>query len=62
MAHQTIVQLLPADMKARLDAGVCIDCGQPFTAANVHTDAGWRETKLSQMCEDCFDALFADEE
>lgn len=37
-------------------AGCCVKCKQPFSDANVHTSAGWRETKLSLMCEDCWDA------
>jgi hypothetical protein len=62
MPNPTLVQLLPEEMKQRLAAGVCIDCGHPFTDANVHSDAGWREVKLSNICEDCFDALFAEDE
>lgn len=50
-----------AELKRRIDSALCIDCGQPFTDANVHTDEGWRETKISGMCEDCFDALFAED-
>ncbi|MCS6455975.1 hypothetical protein NX868_10415 [Burkholderia thailandensis] len=53
---------LPEEMKVRLDSGVCISCGQPFTAANVFTDAGRREVRISQTCEKCFDALFEDED
>lgn len=36
----------------------CIECGEPFTEANVHTRDGVLETQISGMCEDCFDALF----
>jgi hypothetical protein len=52
--------LLPEEMKVRLDAGVCISCGQPFTSDNVFTDAGRREVLISHTCEKCFDALFDD--
>lgn len=41
---------------------LCGSCRQPFTDANVHTAAGWAETKISGLCEDCFDAVFADME
>ena len=34
----------------------CISCKKPFTSENVYSQAGWRETKISQMCEKCFDA------
>lgn len=40
----------------------CVDCNAPFSLANVHSPAGWRETQISGMCETCFDALFADDE
>jgi len=33
----------------------CVSCKEPFTKENVHTEAGWREVHISQMCEDCFD-------
>ena len=42
--------------------GLCVDCDQPFSLKNVHTDAGWKETRISGMCEDCFDGLFTDVE
>ena len=42
-------------------ADVCYVCKQPFTEANVFTEAGWNEVRISQMCEACFDGLFADE-
>lgn len=38
--------------------GCCIECKKPFEdGVNVHTEAGWRETKLSRMCESCFDDM-----
>jgi hypothetical protein len=43
----------------RLGKPVCLECGQPFTSSNVHTPEGWKETKLSQLCEDCFDTITA---
>jgi hypothetical protein len=49
-----------AELERRLAAGVCVGCSQPFTASNVHTAAGWSETKISQLCEDCFDAVTAE--
>lgn len=42
------------------EAGHCVDCKKPFTSLNVHTQAGWRETKLSKLCEDCWNDLFAE--
>ena len=38
----------------------CSDCQQPFTAENVRTSPGWRETQISGMCEVCYDELFKD--
>lgn len=40
----------------------CIECKAPFTDKNTHSTAGWRETQMSGLCEDCFDAVFADME
>ena len=40
----------------------CIQCQQPFTEENVKTLLGWKETRLSGMCEKCFDALFEEED
>jgi len=60
------------DLKNRLEAdlgvdtakaeGVCFNCRQPFTDKNVFTDLGWKETKISQTCEACFDSMFAEPE
>lgn len=33
----------------------CIACKNPFTDENVYSSAGWRETRISGMCEKCFD-------
>jgi hypothetical protein len=34
----------------------CRCCHQPFSDANVYTEAGWIETRISGVCEVCFDA------
>lgn len=39
--------------------GTCIECGQPFSDKNVFTMMGWRETRITRLCEKCFDAAFA---
>lgn len=38
--------------------GTCVKCKEAFSDKNVHTQAGWRETKISKMCENCWDNLF----
>lgn len=38
--------------------GCCVKCAEPFSDKNVFTEAGWRETKISQLCERCFDSAF----
>lgn len=38
----------------------CCTCGERFTSDNVFTDAGWAETRISGMCERCFDTLMQD--
>lgn len=40
--------------------GICNVCREPFTEKNVHTEAGWREVKISNTCEDCFDEMFSE--
>lgn len=50
------------ELARRLHDGECIECGEPFTEKNVHTELGWRETKISGMCEDCFDEVTGDPE
>lgn len=35
----------------------CINCKEPFTIKNVHTQEGARETQISSLCEDCFDKI-----
>jgi|OpeIllAssembly_1097287.scaffolds.fasta_scaffold69407_3 hypothetical protein len=36
----------------------CIKCGEPFSNKNTHTAAGWKETAITGLCEDCFDRIF----
>lgn len=38
----------------------CVECEEPFSEENVHTEAGWRETQISGLCEDCFDEICAE--
>ena len=40
----------------------CFACGKGFSDENVFTALGWEETKISGMCELCFDKCFEDEE
>lgn len=40
----------------------CIECKQMFTTANTYTEAGWRETQISGLCEDCFNTICAGSE
>lgn len=35
----------------------CVDCKQEFTNKNVFSEAGWRETQITGLCEKCFDRL-----
>ena len=38
--------------------GVCVQCRQP-ALPKCYSEAGRREYRISGMCEECFDALFA---
>jgi len=67
---QVVAQALTEGLKAKgdykltreeaLKKKACVQCAEPFSNKNVKTDAGWRETKLSGMCEICYDKLFDD--
>ncbi len=35
----------------------CVCCGEPFSDANVYSEAGWIETQISGLCEVCLDTL-----
>ncbi len=35
----------------------CRNCREPFSDANVYSEAGWVETRISGLCELCFDAI-----
>lgn len=41
--------------------GICIECKQP-AVPKCHTPDGVGEYRISAMCEECFDAMFAEEE
>lgn len=43
-------------------SGICVSCKTPFSEANTHSQAGWRETQISGLCEDCFDEACPDDE
>jgi RNase P subunit RPR2 len=38
----------------------CRDCKALFGPENTQTEEGWRETQISQFCENCFNARFAE--
>jgi len=61
-----ILQKLQEDLKKELFGetkdGSCVVCKQPFTQENVFTEAGWKEVKISQMCEKCWDETFKEQE
>lgn len=40
----------------------CVYCGKPFTDENVYSVDGWKEVKISQVCEKCFDECTKEEE
>ena len=42
--------------------GCCVSCKQVFSHLNVKTPLGWKETKISGMCENCWDEMFADDD
>jgi len=52
-----------AGLDTKVPANVCIKCKQEFKqGVNVFTPEGRRETRISRLCEKCFDALMDDDE
>ena len=47
-------------MRGALRFKACYACGAEFSEGNTHSPAGWKETQISGFCEDCFDAMFED--
>ena len=41
--------------------GICVQCKEP-ALPKCYSAAGRREYAISGMCEQCFDAMFADDE
>lgn len=40
----------------------CTSCLQLYSRRNTRSAAGWRETQINAMCEDCFDRMFSEGE
>lgn len=38
--------------------GCCVKCKEAFSDKNVFTHLGWKETRISHMCEKCWDDMF----
>ena len=50
------------ELEYRSKNNLCVYCGEPFSSSNVHTHAGWAETRISGACENCFDGMFEENE
>jgi hypothetical protein len=57
---QQLITGMQETIFGKTEHGCCVSCKQPISEQNTHTEAGWRETKISGLCEDCFDAAFKD--
>ena len=57
---QSFLNIIRDKINPNAKDGHCIQCNEPFSDKNVHSEAGWRETKLSQQCEDCWDKIMRD--
>jgi len=42
-------------------SGICIQCQEP-AIPKCYSDAGREEYRISGLCEECFDEMFADNE
>lgn len=53
---------LEKEARGDTPAGHCLECKEPFSSANVFTPAGWKETSISNLCERCWDSMFAEDD
>jgi len=60
-AITTFLESINPKLKEAKATATCWKCHKPFTSANVFTEAGWREAQISNTCEACFDAIFAEQ-
>ena len=52
-----------AGLNLNAPAGTCVKCGEKYQdGVNVFTPEGWAETKISRLCESCFDEIYGDED
>lgn len=59
-SHEDAQQLKSA---RKLTYTKCLECQRDLTSPEaVHSEAGWRETQITGMCEPCFDDLFKENE
>lgn len=57
-SFQVDLKALSLSLFGETEPGCCVECKKPFKdGVNVHTEAGWRETEMSHMCENCFDDM-----
>ncbi len=61
-ALAAFAEKLTKEMYPDAKAGHCLECKEPFSEKNIYSEAGWREAKMSQLCEKCFDKMFAEDE
>lgn len=43
--------------RSMMKEGKCVQCKEPFSDSNFFTHLGWKETKISGLCEKCWDAM-----
>jgi hypothetical protein len=56
----SLTKKLREELFGETEDGCCVKCKQRFSESNVFSDAGWRETEISQICEDCWDKMFSE--
>lgn len=49
---------MKADLYPNRKEGHCLECNEVFSNKNCHSAAGWKETQISGICENCFDRMF----
>lgn len=60
LGFNNALPILERVQQHREDKTHCVFCGEEFSDKNVFTDAGWRETKISGVCETCWNKSFGE--
>ena len=50
-----LLELMRKELYGETPEGCCVKCKKPFSSENVFMEAGWKDTKISKLCEVCWE-------